>query len=316
MVAVAIAWLAAAGAWPATLETFLVFLPSYHAVRFEWSALPIDVLRTLRDAIFGFTAFVPGGLLLLAVLPPLAPRERSAALHAVGIVLVQLAGVIVQARFYPYHFAASLILLALPAGWGLWKGWRYARRTPLAAVAAVVVVGLLAWKTPAVPAYGGLGFWERARLRAALRVGSADPLAENLLHSAGDVHYGANRGAAQWIATRTPPDSTLYVWGFEPMLYAMADRRPASRWIYNVPQRLDWKHRDRVRRELLADLRRERPAAIVLVERDVREGVTGSYRDSRSELEGFPELQQWIAEAYATAWRGEDLTILQRRPPH
>jgi len=314
VVAVAVVWLVAAGAWPATLETFLVFLPSYHAVRFEWAALPVDALRTLRDALFGFTAFVPAGLVLLVALPPLAPRERAAALHAVGVVLVQLAGVATQARFYPYHFAASLTLLALPAGWGLWKGWQRARRSRLGVAVALAAALMLAWKTPAVPAYGGLDFWERARLRVALLVDRVDPRAENLLHTAGDVHYGANRRAASWITTRTPPDSTLYVWGFEPMLYAMADRRPASRWIYNVPQRLDWEHRERVRKELLADLRRERPAAIVVVQRDVREGVTGSDRDSRAALERFPELDRLLVEAYAPAWSVEDLTVHLRRP--
>ena len=314
VIAVAAAWLAAAGAWSATLETFLVFLPSYHSLRFELLALPVDTLRTLRDALLGFTAFVPVGLLLLVVLPPLASRERGVALHVAGVVLFQLAGVASQARFYPYHFAASLTLLALPAGWGLWKGWLRARHSPLGVVAALTAAILLAWKTPAVPAYGGLGFWERARLRGALLAGGADAGVENLLHTAGDVHYGANRGAANWIATRTPPDSALYVWGFEPMLYAMADRRPASRWIYNVPQRLAWEHRDRVRRELLADLRREKPAAIVVLQRDVREGVTGNDRDSRAELEAFPELGQLLDEAYAPGTTGEDLTILLRRP--
>ena len=314
-VAAAVAWLGAAGAWPATLETFLVFLPSYHALRFELLALPLDALRTLRDALFGFTAFVPAGLALLVVLPPLASRERAAALHVAGVVLVQLAGVASQARFYPYHFAASLTLLALPAGWGLWKGWLRARRSPLGVVAALVAAALLAWKAPAVPTYGGLGFWERAFLRAAVLAERVDPRVENLLHTAGDVHYGANRRAASWIATRTPPDSALYVWGFEPMLYEMADRRPASRWIYNVPQRLAWEHRDRARRELLADLRREQPAAIVVVQRDVLEGVTGSDRGSRAELERFPELVRLLDEGYEPARRVEHLTIYLRRPP-
>lgn len=314
VVGATVLWLVAAGAWPATLETFLRFVPSYHALRFEWAAFPIDVLRTLAQALFGFTAFLPAGIALLLVLPPLAPRERVVALHAAGIVLIQLAGVASQSRFYPYHFAASLLLLSLPAGWGLWKGWLRARQGPLGIGIALVLAVALAWKAPSIPTYGGLAYWERAWLRAGLFAGRVDPRVENLLHTAGDVHYGANRGAARWIATRTPPDSTLYVWGFEPMLYAMANRRPASRWIYNVPQRLDWEHRDRARAELLGELRRSPPAAIVVVQGDVREGVTGSERDSRSELETFPELGRLLDEGYEPAWTGEDLTILLRRP--
>jgi len=314
VVAAAFLWLLAAGAWPATLETFFRFLPAYHALRFEWSAFPADALWTLGKVLFGFTAFVPAGIALLVLLPPLATRERAVAWHVAGVALVQLAGVASQARFYPYHFAASLLLLSLLAGWGLWKGWLRARQAPLGIALAFVLAFVLAWKAPSIPTYGGFTYWERVLMRVGLYAGSVDPRVENLLHTAGDVHYGANRRAAQWIATRTPPDASLYVWGFEPMLYAMADRRPASRWIYNVPQRLDWEHRDRARAELIGELERSPPDAIVVVKGDVREGVTGSRRDSRSELETFPELRRLLDEAYEPVWTGQDLTILLPRP--
>jgi hypothetical protein len=122
-----------------------------------------------------------------------------------------------------------------------------------------------------------------------------------------------NRRAAAWLEEHTPPDSALYVWGFEPVLYTMARRRPASRYVYNVPQRLAWQHRDRTRRQLLDDLRGDPPAAIVVVARDAREGVTGNLRDSRAELDAFPELRQLLERDYAPAWRLEDLSILSRR---
>ena len=42
-----------------------------------------------------------------------------------------LAGVLVQAKLFPYHFAPALLLTALPAGWGFWTLWMRARRRQL-----------------------------------------------------------------------------------------------------------------------------------------------------------------------------------------
>lgn len=303
------AWLMAAGAGPATLETFAVFLPAYHALHFEWARLPVFAARTLRDVALGYTALLPGGLLALAALPPLGARERRALLHLGGVLALQLLGVAYQGRFYPYHFAASLTLLALPAGWGLWKGWLRARVAWPGAVAAGVALALLAWPAPQIPSYGAVEFWQRVGLRGRLLFGAVDPRAVNLLHTAGDVHYGANRRVADWLATSTAPDAPIYVWGFEPMLYEMSGRRPASRWIHNVPQRLEWTQRARARSELMQDLERQPPAAVILVKNDVRAGVTGSRRDSLTELQGFGELQAWLADGYRRAYRIEDFEV-------
>ena len=73
-------------------------------------------------------------------------------------------------------------------------------------------------------------------------------------------------------------------------------------------------NRDRARAELIGELERSPPDAIVVVKGDVREGVTGSRRDSRSELETFPELGRLLDEAYEPVWTGQDLTILLPRP--
>jgi hypothetical protein len=171
------------------------------------------------------------------------------------------------------------------------------------------VLALLAWPAPQIPSYGVVEFWQRVELRGRLLFGAVDPRAVNLLHSAGDVHYGANRRVADWLATSTAPDAPIYVWGFEPMLYEMSGRRPASRWIYNVPQRLEWSQRARARSALMRDLERQPPAAVILVKNDVRAGVTGSRRDSLTELQEFAELQAWLADGYRRAFQIEDFEV-------
>lgn len=303
------AWLMATGAGPATVETFAVFLPAYHALRFEWARLPLFAARSVYQLVFGYTALLSAGLIALAVLPPLGSRERRALVHVGGVLALQLLGVAYQGRFYPYHFGASLTLLALPAGWGLWKAWLHARKTTGGVAAACAALALLAVPAPAIPSYGAAEFWQRVGLRGKLLFGAVDARAVNLLHSAGDVHYGANRRVADWLAEHTDPAAAIYVWGFEPMLYEMAARRPASRWIYNVPQRLEWAQRGRARAELMRDLEARPPAAIVLVKNDVRAGVTGSLRDSQEELEGFGELRALLESRYRQAFSIEDFEV-------
>ncbi len=312
-VAALCAWFFGMQAWREAYETLFVFAPEYHALRFEWGQLPLNLIRSVRASLLGFSAYLTVGIALLLLLPPLGSRERLATLHVALIGALQLLGVALQARFYPYHYAATLTLWSLLAGWGIWKLWLRVRGFPLGAPLALAALVLLAVPAPSIITYGPYSFWERARMRTDLLLGRATPELESRLHSTGDVNYEVNRRAAAWIADGTPPDSSLFVWGFESSLYTMARRRPASRYVYNVPQRLAWRHRDRARRQLLDELRSDPPYAIVVVAHDVREGVTGNRLDSRAELDGFPELRRLLERDYAPVWHLEDLTIFSRR---
>ena len=113
-------------------------------------------------------------------------------------------------------------------------------------------------------------------------------------------------------ASRTAPGDSLYVWGFEPVLYWLSERRPASRFIYNVAQRSTWE-REGSRRALLSDLWRTRPRMIVVQARDVFPGVTGTAFDSRDELPNFPELAALISQEYELVTQVDDFDLYRRR---
>jgi hypothetical protein len=304
------AWLAPA--WRETTEVFGAFVPAYHALRFEWAELPALLARAFFRGCLGFTAYLPAGLALLALLGPRTGPAARTAVHALALVAIQLVGVALQARFYAYHFGASLTLLALPAGWGLWRGWLRLRDAPLRAALAFALIGVLALRAPEISSYTGLGFWQRVGLRISAALGHNASKAAIRLHVSGDVHPAADLRVAHWLATRTPPEASVYVWGFEPVIYELSGRRPASRYIYNVPQRLDWSGHDAAREQLLEDLRREQPEAVVVVARDTLAGVCGDGADSRTELEGWSELRDLLARHYRPAGRFEDLQVLVR----
>jgi hypothetical protein len=136
---------------------------------------------------------------------------------------------------------------------------------------------------------------------------SRDDLDKNL-YSVADVSFDADRRVAELLRARLAPADPVFIWGFEPMIYDMADRRPATRFIYNVPQRVEW-YRDRARQDLMRDLEAHPPRAIVVEHRDVFPGVTGESIDSADSLRTFPELQHLIWQKYDLDAAVEDFEI-------
>jgi hypothetical protein len=310
--ALAVAWLHAHGALGDAADALLRFAPRYTALGLAGEGAGRLVVRALGWWLSPLAPYNVIGLLLLVALPPLAPRERRLAAQVLGVVLSTLLGVALQAKFFGYHFAPALVLTGFLAGLGLWKLWLRLRERPLAAVAAAALLALASQvEVRGLPSVRA--FWARtpARLTAWLDRERWPEVADRL-HSGDDVDARANRAAAAWLARHTPADATLFVFGFEPVLYDLSERAPASRYVYNVPQRAAWSaaaHRAVLLRELAA----RPPAAVVVVHGDPLPAVTGDALDSAAALAGFPELARWLDEGYAQAARFGDLEIFMRR---
>ena len=90
-------------------------------------------------------------------------------------------------------------------------------------------------------------------------------LATALYGPDGRYYFGAAQDVARYIRTTTSPHEPIYVWASEPEIYLLADRRPASRYIYDYPLQL----LPEAQAELQHDLTR-RPPAIVITYRGVR----------------------------------------------
>jgi hypothetical protein len=131
---------------------------------------------------------------------------------------------------------------------------------------------------------------------------------DNRLYSAADVSYGADRKVAEYLRGRLGPSELVYIWGFEPIIYDMSERRAASRYIYNVPQRVAW-FRDTARAGLMADLASRPPRAVVVEHRDVFPAVTGDALDSADSLQSFPAFSSWLRDHYGLATVIEDFDI-------
>jgi hypothetical protein len=287
-------WFAARGALPALGDALFGFAPEYTRMNFEPGSLRVFLFRAAEFVLFRFSLLHPIGLVLLFALPPLAAREREGVAHLGGVLALMLIGVALQGRFFAYHFGAALHLLALLAGWGLWKLTRLGRRFALghALLAALVLL------------YANAN-------------GLSEPISGSFLTRVRQLDTGAARNqplrrVAAFVSARTPVDEPIYVWGFEPLLYELAGRRPASRYVYNAPQRAPWS-RDAARPQLMEELRAHPPAAILVERGDRHPGTAGSDGDSTAALAQFPELREFLAAGYEEAASLDRFTVHLRR---
>jgi len=225
---------------------------------------------------------------------------------------VLLAGVVLQGKFFTYHYATALVLTSLPAGWGYWQLLERARRSWVAAMALVATIVLIALPDAPVLATRA-AFWSRSQARLqAWRQPEERQALRDRLYSAPDYDAAAIRAVADWIQTNSSPGATIFVWGFEPFLYELADRQPASRWIYNIPQRVAWS-REVARAELMHDLQEKRPEIIVVQEGDVMPWVTGNALDSGAALGDFPELVSLLQSSYDVEGAIATFLLMRRR---
>jgi hypothetical protein len=314
-IALVLGWIAARGAWPAFWWTFHDFLPGYTKLNWSDAHAPSMLYYALEEAFFKFSALSAFGVIAAITMTPLHAREREGIFLVLGIIAIHLTGITMQGKFFPYHYAATLLLISFISGLGLYKLFRrclVAGPGSLLALASFVIVAIsMRDAARDLPQ----GFWARTQMRLSFLLRQAPfqsraDLDRELSYVA-DYNLDADRQVALDIRSRTSSTDSIFIWGFEPSTYFLAERPLASRWTYSVPQRTPWQ-RGYSRRELLKDLSLNRPKVIVVERRDVFPSVTGSPLDSKDELPNFPELKSLIDNQYRKVREIEDFEIYER----
>ena len=311
-IAICALWFAAKGALGDLGEVLFVFTPPYTAL--GWRGVTVLGLSWYGFAewLSRYSGPMAMGLGCLLALHP-TPRERQGVAVLAGIVAVQLAGVVMQAKFFPYHYGATWPATAMMAALGLWKAWdRCVRRGRLAASVLALGFALVALARSATKDVSD-SYIERCLARVSvLTRGGRDQAELDRLASVADVNAGANREVAAFLRERVEPGAPVFVWGFEPVIYDLADRPPATRYLYNVPQRVAWA-KEGARTDLMRELAERPPAAIVVERNDVFPMVTGDAVDSHTSLEDFAALSQLLSERYEAVTSIEDFEVFLAR---
>jgi hypothetical protein len=304
-----VAWFAWRGALGEMLDTMLRFTPHYTALSWDGASLAGLLFEATTQWLLHYGGAMSAGL-ALAALQWRSLRAQTGAGLLLGIALVQLVGVALQGKLFAYHYGALWPVTAMLAGYGWWRAWRWARHRGAvhgALVAlALIVSASLRTATKDLPQ----SFWRRCIERARIALMARDDQgAIDALATVADVDAAANRALAVELRERTTDDDVIYVWGFEPALYDLSGRRAASRYIYNVPQRVAWSADD-ARATLLRELTARPPAALVVVEADAMPDVTGNIDSSRQVLAfHFPELATFIHDNYGMVKRSGDFEL-------
>lgn len=308
------AWFSLRGAWSALSWTLGEFTPGYTTLSWEGRRAPEMLYHALEEAFFKFSALAAAGVIAAVAITALHPREREALFLVFGVLSIQIAGIAMQGKFFPYHYGASLLLIGFVAGLGLYKLWRRCLVGGAGGVVTfasfVVVAVVMRDAARDLPQR----FWERAWIRTQYLLNmepvSSRAALDKELYYVADYNLAADREVALEIRSRTRSGAPIYVWGFEPTIYWLANRPPASRFIYNVPQRTEWE-RGYARRELMRELTANPPVIVVVQRNDVFPAVTGQTTDSKRELDAFPELARLIAERYVFVKQIEDFELYQ-----
>ena len=276
--------------------------------------------------LLGLLYFIPCGILAvlgLVRLRKLAQRGASegaegrasgipARVPLDGLVVVVLASalavVAAQGKFYSYHFI--LLVPAMTMLGGRW--WQIVRdvsppaatgvkRFLPAALAAFLVLGPFVRRSEKwTSAIGHAAGWtSREAYLAQFQVpGFTDPFVEERI--------------SRRLAEETPPDARILVWGMNPQVPYLADRRPASRFVMHLPytcRACDPSLRD----DLLARLE-AKPASRIVVHVDGRNATDVGEKATYGELLArFTALRSLIDEDYELAWRDGSYEVYRPR---
>ncbi len=304
-------------AWPALWWTLHDFAPGYTALGWHPDSSPLGMLHyALTESLAKFSVFIPIGLVAALVLPSAHSREYEGLYLICGIAIFQIIGIALQAKFFEYHYGATIPLLSFLAGLGWAKLWWSAQaRGVVSALAFALALLLAALIAPAVHDLPGTP-WQRTLQRLHFLRHMREPSAREQLDAriakVASFDLYADRQVAEWMKGQTGPDDSVLVWGFEPAIYWFAERRPATRFIYNVAQRSSWQQA-RAREWFMQDLRKNKPSVVAVQHSDLFPGVTGHNTDSAADIADFPEFANWLEARYYPAGYRHNFEYFRRR---
>lgn len=308
--AVVASWFAASGAWDPMVETLFVFAPRYAGITASSGLLAHGV-----NVFTGF--FMPGsGLLMLkwlclaGLVICLRSKKNTGRFVLPLWFILSLAVIWVQGKFFLYHYLPLYLPCALLAGVavaaiarGLSSRVRGSERAQRR-VKAFLIAFLLVMPFQ-LDAGTLMQHWREARQAAPVTAHGKDL---SIYSDGTDFSLAADLEVADYLRQNTGPDDTLFIWGYETLVYFLAERQQASRFVTHQPLASTWQM-PKWREELMTDLVGRPPARILVIRNDAMPAVTGSILDSAGLLREFPELERFISRHYRLETTIEDFLV-------
>lgn len=308
-VAVAVGYFWIRGALPdfidATVRYNLAYTSGSYASSSEFAARA--AVMTWRFATMNVLWFVGGLGLLMA---PLANRRLAPLVLFLAAAYIAM---LLNAKFYPQYFLQLLPPLAIAAAIAAVDGvrlWRAHRARRAATVAAVLLLALVGWVGRHLP----IG-------RVAAEVAAATRYATGRLArddyylrfggyaNAGDFSMLADDRLARRLREATRPDESVYIYGGEALVLFLADRRAASRFVWNDPFLAEGYAGRYTTGDLIAELQMSRPAYFIVLKND--QNLVDPV-DSLTHYQQDPTLRAYVAAHYRDVGWLEDFWLFER----
>ena len=255
-------------------------------------------------------AFSLVGIIACGLQPDPVKKRTWLLMSALLLWGITLGEVFIQGKFWSYHYHVILLPLTLLAALGvqgLVDGLA-ARVGPVVAWAVCGVVVVL-FMTPYASVWS-----DYAELHGLTKCGESgrteDAFRSSYRWGGSDYDAAENDQVAARIAAETQPEDSIFVWGFEPSIYFLSERNPASRFLYDYPLLpafgpLAEEHE----RQLLADLGQSSPALFVVVRADANDLEPV---DSETQLMDHPLIAEYLSNFYRPAWSVGDFRVYRR----
>ena len=308
--AVIAAGFAAAGAWDDMWQATVSYNLLYSGETYGgWShVLTYAVTFPVRQArVDGL--WLVGGAGCLVLLTRLR-RDPGAALALAWVAASSMAIVINGGRGLPQYFVQANPALAMAGALGAWHVYKASRSPWAVAMASAVVLLALSRVVPLEKAFDTTCFDVRHAVGAVPRDAY---LARFGGQRATDKHVpGAVRRLGEYLAARSEPSESVFVFGFAPGALVQSHRRSASRFFWSRPLIVGFNegHPGFGAAGLLEDLRKARPPIVALQVNDWQ--MEGS--DSSGYFLSRPELADWLRAGYDRQPDLDNFQVWTRRP--
>ena len=267
-------------------------------------------LTALRDS-FAFWAFYRMVLVAPAVIGGVygALVLRNARIGQLVIfALLSYVAIAVQAKFFWYHFGHLFFSFALLGGWAwdrviaaLRRAWSPAAAYALAGLLiALLVLNSAQVRYDAHHSWQSFYRWFRW------------PDTRGQYYSYVRLEYASVRRVAFYVRDRTQPGDPIYVWGYDPAIYLLADRPPGARFMFAFPFMSDWAPAE-WRASFVEELERRRPVYFIVERRPSHTWITGHNLDTAEYSDRYPALADWLAAHYDVEIDIDGIVLYRRR---
>jgi hypothetical protein len=222
--------------------------------------------------------------------------------------------ILVQLKFFTYHFMVLLLPLSIFAG--AFFGMHLKNLFPQPAGASRAAVLLLSAFLLAANLEQDFSRYPRELLYDLKLIGTDDFLEKYGKWGSGDLSVAASYKVARYLDEQTRESDQVLVFSLEPGLNFLSKRSSPTRFCYDLPLTYQYggerfkRYQSELKREFIAGLTANPPVYVVVVEKDTSNIEP---TDSFEQMRGFVEFRSFLEQNYYLETKIEHYYLYRKR---